>query len=239
MNNLDNPIFGDMLSAMKTLLKEKLSEQAYRILRDMITNCRFLPGSRLNIEQLARDMSISRTPLWEAVNRLVQEGLLVSIPNRGVFAADITPEAALEIYTVRESLEGLAAKLAAGNIHPEAVARMESSLANQYTMAEKRDLIGYSRYDFEFHDVIYELSQNKFLQEMLDFLRGRTRPTMMDFLPLLKPSYKDHCAILESLKSGDGARAEKTIRAHIRRICRQLKKNVSVKGINRSKDDER
>ncbi len=220
---------------MKTILKEKLSEQAYRILRDMITNCRFLPGSRLNIEQLARDMEISRTPLWEAVNRLIQEGLLVSVPNRGVFAADITPEDALEIYTVRESLEGLAARLAAGNIHPEAVARMERTLVSQYEMAEKQDLIGYSRYDFEFHDVIYELSQNRFLQEMLDFLRGRTRPTMMDFIPLLKASYEDHCAILETLKSGDGDRAEKTIRAHIRRICRQLKKNVSVKADKRIK----
>ncbi len=220
---------------MKTILKEKLSEQAYRILRDMITNCRFLPGSRLNIEQLARDMEISRTPLWEAVNRLIQEGLLVSVPNRGVFAADITPEDALEIYTVREALEGLAARLAAGNINPEAVDRMERTLVNQYEMADKQDLIGYSRYDFEFHDVIYELSQNRFLQEMLDFLRGRTRPTMMDFIPLLKASYEDHCAILETLKSGDGARAEKTIRAHIRRICRQLKKNVSVKAGKRVK----
>jgi DNA-binding GntR family transcriptional regulator len=212
---------------MKPILKEKLSEQAYRIIRDMITNCRFLPGSRLNIEQLARDMEVSRTPLWEAVNRLIQEGLLLSVPNRGVFVADITPEAALEIYTVRESLEGLAARLAAANVHPEAVARMETSLARQYEMAETQDLIGYSRYDFEFHDVIYELSKNKFLQELLDFVRARTRPTLMDFIPLLKTSYEDHCAILESLKAGDGTRTEKTIRAHIRRICRQLRKTVA------------
>jgi len=117
---------------MKAVLaKAKLSEQAYHILREMITNCRFQPGARLNIQQLARDMEISRTPLWEAVNRLIQEGLLLSIPNRGVFAAEITPAAALEIYTVRASLEGMAAKLAAGNIRPEAVARMERILARQ------------------------------------------------------------------------------------------------------------
>jgi DNA-binding GntR family transcriptional regulator len=69
---------------MKTVLgKAKLSEQAYRILRDRITNCSFQPGARLNVQQLARDMEISRTPLWEAVNRLIQEGLLLSVPNRG------------------------------------------------------------------------------------------------------------------------------------------------------------
>lgn len=213
---------------MKTVLaKAKLSEQAYRILREMITNCRFQPGARLNIQQLARDMEISRTPLWEAVNRLIQEGLLLSIPNRGVFAAEITPAAALEIYTVRAMLEGLAARLAAGNIHPEAVARMERILDKQYEMVEKRDLIGYSRFDFEFHDAIVELSQNKFLQEMLDFIRGRTQPTRMNFLLLLKVSYGDHRAILEALKARDGARAEKTIKAHVGRISRQLKKTVS------------
>lgn len=212
---------------MKTVLaKAKLSEQAYRVLRDMIINCRFLPGTRLNVQKLARDMEISRTPLWESVNRLIQEGLLLGVPNRGVFVADITPEAALEIYTVRESLEGLAARLAAAHIHPGAVSRMERSLSKQRVMAEKQDLIGYSRHDFEFHDIIYELSANRFLQEMLGFIRGRTRPTLMDFVPLLKASYEDHCAILEALKAKDGARAEKTIRAHIRRICRQLKKNL-------------
>jgi DNA-binding GntR family transcriptional regulator len=215
---------------MKTVLaKAKLSDQAYRILRDMITNCRFQPGARLNVQQLARDMEISRTPLWEAVNRLIQEGLLLSVPNRGVFATEITPEAALEIYTVRASLEGVAAKLAAGNIRPEAVARMERILARQYVMVEKQDLIGYSRYDFEFHDVIYELSQNKFLQEMLDFIRCRTQPTLLNFIPLLKVSYEDHRAILEALKAGEGGRAEKTIKAHVGRICRQLQKNWSPK----------
>jgi len=216
-----------------------LSEQAYRILREMITNSRFLPGSRLNIEQLSRDMEVSRTPLWEAVNRLTQEGLLLSVPNRGVFVADITPEMALEIYTVRASLEGMAAKLAAGNVHADAVERMENSLARQYEMAERQDLIGYSRYDFEFHDVIYELSENKFLQELLGFVRARTRPTLMNFLPLLKASYQDHCAILESLKAGDGVRAEKTIRAHIRRICRQLKRTVSEKRKSESSSKDR
>jgi DNA-binding GntR family transcriptional regulator len=215
---------------MQTVLaKEKLSEQAFRILRAMITNCRFQPGTRLNIEQLARDMEISRTPVWEAVHRLTQEGLLVSIPNRGVFVSDISPEAALEIYAVREVLEGLAARLAAPNIHAEAVVRMEKSLNEQYAMAEKQDLMGYSKHDFDFHDVIYELSENKFLQEMLEIIRSRTRPTSLDFIPLLMASYQDHGAVFEALKAGDGAAAEKTIRFHIRRLIKALKKNNPCK----------
>jgi DNA-binding GntR family transcriptional regulator len=207
------------------LAKEKLSEQAFRILREMITNCRFQPGTRLNIEQLARDLDISRTPVWEAVHRLTQEGLLVSIPNRGVFVSDISPEAALEIYAVREVLEGLAARLAAPNICVEALEKMEKSLEEQYAMAKKQDLLGYSKHDFDFHDVVYELSENKFLQELLEIIRSRTRPTSLDFIPLLMDSYEDHGAVFEALKAGDGASAEKRIRLHIRRLIKALKKD--------------
>ncbi len=212
---------------MKTIIaKLKLSEQAYKVLREMITNCRFLPGTRLNVEQLARDMEISRTPIWEAVNRLIQEGLLVSVPNRGVFVTDITPSEALDIYSVREVLEGLAAKLAAGNIHAEAVVKMENCLARQHESALRQDLVDYSKHDFEFHSVIHELSRNKFLMEMLDFVRGRTLPTSMDFNPLLMSSYEDHREILDALKGGDAVSAERKIRAHVRRIIKTLKKGA-------------
>jgi len=213
---------------MQTVLaKEKLSEQAFRILREMITNCRFQPGTRLNIEQLSRDMEISRTPVWEAVHRLTQEGLLVSIPNRGVFISDISPEAALEMYAVREVLEGLAARLAAPNICAESIEKMEKSLDQQYAIAQEQDLVGYSKHDFDFHGVIYELSENRFLQEMLGIIRSRTRPTSLDFIPLLMDSYHDHVAVFEALKARDGTAAEKTIRFHIRRLIKALKKNCS------------
>lgn len=210
------------------LVKQKLSEQAYRILREMITHYRFQPGARLNIEQLARDMEISRTPIWEAVHRLIQEGLLVGIPNRGVFIEDITREAALEIYTVREVLEGLAARLACQNINEKALARMEKSLKLQHDMTQKPDLVGYSKHDFDFHAVIYELSGNKFLQEMLDAIRSRTRSTSMDFIPLLQLSYQDHMAVLQALKARDAALAERSIRSHVRRLIKVLKEPAAI-----------
>ncbi len=151
-----------------------------------------------------RDMEISRTPIWQAAHQLIQEGLLVSIPNCGVFILDITPEMALEIYTVREVLERLAARLASHNIDEKAVASMEASLKEQYKMTQNQDLVGYSKHDFDFHAVIYEHSGNKFLQEMLDAIRSKTRPTSMNLVPPLLPSYEDHKAVLKALKARDG-----------------------------------
>jgi DNA-binding GntR family transcriptional regulator len=138
---------------------------------------------------------------------------------------ELTPLEALEIYSVREVLEGLAARLAAKNICRDAIARMEDSLIKQHDMVIRQDLIGYSRFDYAFHDVIHELSHNRFLQEMLDFIRGKTRSALMNFKPVMITSYRDHQAILEALKKCDGTLAERTIKAHIRRIIRLLKKS--------------
>lgn len=210
------------------LIKQRLSEQAYHILLEMITNSRFQSGTRLNIERLSREMEVSRTPLWEAVHRLIQEGLLISIPNRGVFIVDITPEKALEIYTVREVLEGLAARLACQNVDNQAIETMEKCLVAQHEMVINEDLVGYSKHDFEFHAAIHQLSGNKFLQEMLNAIRSKTRPASMNFIPLLRYSFNDHLTILKSLKSRDVTTTERVMKSHIRRLIRVLKKQMSL-----------
>ena len=101
---------------MAKLQREKLSNQIYAVLKEMIADHRFLPGARLNIESIARELDVSRTPVWEAVRRLEQEGLVEDIHNRGVFMSYLTAEKALDLYAVREVLEGMAARLAAGRI---------------------------------------------------------------------------------------------------------------------------
>jgi DNA-binding GntR family transcriptional regulator len=111
----------------------------------MIAEHRFLSGSRLNVEELARKLGASRTPIWEAVRKLEQEGLLRSIPNRGVFLMELTPKAAIELYTVRVVLEGMAAKLAISRITNQTLAKMEQSLERQAAIVNKADLLAYSR----------------------------------------------------------------------------------------------
>jgi DNA-binding GntR family transcriptional regulator len=63
---------------------------------------------------------------------------------------------------------------------------------------------------------------------MLEVIRGRIRPTALDFRPMLTASYQDHQAVLAALKAGDGPAAERTIRAHIRRLIKNLKKNIAA-----------
>jgi len=209
---------------MQKVSKQRLSDQIYGIIKDMISAHRFQPGARVNIEGIAKEVGASRTPVWEAVHRLMQEGLLENIPNRGVFMASLTPKMAFELYTVRETLEGLAARLAVQNITDKAITKMTRCLSEQYEVVNKHDLIGYSKLDFEFHSIMYDACGNRILQEMLESIKSKMRPLSMHIAPILSHLYNDHCRILEAFKVKDNALAEEAFRSHNRRLLEEIEK---------------
>lgn len=217
--------------------RQRLSSQVYSILKEMITNYRFRPGMRLNIEELARQMGASHTPVWEAVHRLIQEGLLKNIPHRGVFIPELTPETAIELYTVRAALEGLAARLAVGRTNSEAIRDISAILKQQLALIQKRDLIGYSKLSFDFHTRVHELCGNRTLQEMLESLKDKMRTIAVDIEPILPRLYQDHFEILNAFKAKDPERAEAAFRAHNFSMIRQIEsatKNVASKQAEKS-----
>ena len=206
--------------------KERLSNQVYSILKEMIADYRFKPGTRINIEQLTKELGTSRTPVWEAVHRLIQEGLLTNIPNRGVFMVELTPRTSLELYTVREALEGLAARLAVQNIDDRLLRKMKKNLDEQFRVVQKKDLVGYSRLDFGFHAIVYEACGNTILQEMLETIKSKMRPIAMHIDPVLVQLYNEHLEIFSALKKRDPQKAERAFRVHNRHIIEQIKTSL-------------
>ena len=206
--------------------KERLSNQVYSILKEMMANYRFKPGTRINIEQLTKELGTSRTPVWEAVHRLIQEGLLTNIPNRGVFMVELTPRTSLELYTVREALEGLAARLAVQNIDEKILKRMKKNLEEQSRVVRKKDLVAYSRLDFDFHATVYEACGNTILQEMLETIKSKMRPIAMHIDPMLLQLYGEHLEIFDALRKRDPQKAERAFRVHNRHIIEQIKASL-------------
>lgn len=215
---------------MVKIVRERLSNQVYLVLKEMIANYRFQPGVRLNIEQLARELGTSRTPVWEAVHRLVQEGLLMNITNRGVFIVELSPRAALELYTVREVLEGLAARLAAENADGKTLKKMEKCLDEQEKVVHRKDLVGYSHLDFDFHAHIYEMSDNQALRELLETIRGRMRTVAVHIRSILPELYEDHRRIMEAINAGDPDRAEGAFKKHNLRVIKHIRKSMTPEG---------
>lgn len=191
-----------------------LGEQVYQFLKQKIANYRFVPGRRLNVEELTRDLGVSRTPVWEAIRRLESEGLVKNEPKRGVMLVELTPKSAMELYTVREALEGLAIRFAVDRMDEKTLKKMGQSLEKQKKAIARKDLVAYSQLDFEFHGFIYEKCDNALLQEMLETIKERARPITMLITPILSDLFRDHLLILEALKCKDGEKAEEIIHRH-------------------------
>jgi DNA-binding GntR family transcriptional regulator len=216
-----------MDSSVNRIKKLNLGDQVCQVLKQMIANHRFVPGSHLNVEKLTRDLGVSRTPVWEAIRRLEQEGFVRNEPKKGVRILELTPETAMELYAVREALEALAVRSAVGTMGKEILDGMARCLRRQKGVIRKKDLVGYSELDFEFHGAIYGSCGNRTLQDLLETLKNRSRPIGFHITPLLPRLYQDHVAILEALREGDADRAEKAIRDHNRTILEKIKEDMS------------
>ncbi len=208
---------------MYPLPRTNLNSQVYDVLKEMIADQRFNPGSYINVEQLTHELGVSRTPVWEAIRRLEQEGIVVHTPHRGVRVPELTREMAVELYVVREVLEGLAARLGAERAGPEIIARMEECLADQALIVEQGDAVAYSRSDHQFHLLIYEASGNRLLKEVLEALRYKARPLAFRLAPHFREFLNFHREILRGFREQDRHVAEQAVHRHNERMLELIR----------------
>ena len=205
------------------VVKSNLNTQVYDILKEMIADQRFLPGSSLNVEKLTQELGVSRTPIWEAIRRLEQEGIVAHTPHKGVRVVELTRKMALELYEVRETMEGFAARLGAERANQTLVNRMKKILAEQLTVVEKEDAVAYSRTDHEFHLLVYEACGNDLLKDILEGLRYRALPLAFKLSPHFAEFYNFHQQIVTAFENKDGTEAEAAMRKHNQRMLELLK----------------
>jgi DNA-binding GntR family transcriptional regulator len=130
--------------------------------------------------------------------------------------AVLTPQKALELYAVRQVLEGMAARLAAIRIDQKSLALMTECLKQQQLVVKQQNLNEYSKLDFQFHAIVYEMCGNVYLQEMLEAIKNKMRPIQLSIQvePVLPRLYEDHVNLLNALRAHDPDKAEKVFREH-------------------------
>ena len=200
-----------------------VGQSVYRALQGLLLRHRFVPGQKLNVEALARDLGVSRTPVCEALKKLEVEGVVQTRPRKGVYVTALDVEKAREIYVVREAVEGLAARLAAGHITAAELRGLERSLDAQAAAGAAGDVPAFSRADIEFHNAIVHASRNDTLIRILRSLYGQIlvlRLQTMNLKGRMRPSVREHQRIFAALKSGDPDRAEAAARRHMRMVLR-------------------
>lgn len=212
---------------MKKLRRSNLSVDAYAFVRELfVDGDRYEPGGKISVEELSRELGVSRTPLWGAINRLEAEGIVEVVPRQGVYLIAYDPQKALEIYTAREALEGMAARLAADRITERTVATLTASIAEQRACLARGDVDGYSAATLAFHQEILRIAGNATLERMLQsvFAQIKTMRVQQKYFPTHLPkSCDDHETLLAALRAHDPDRAEAEARSHIRDLADQIR----------------
>ena len=197
------------------------SEFVYTRLKALIKERQIQPGQRLREADIAARLGVSRTPVREAMHRLISERLLVLSPTRGIAVAELDRQQVLELYEVREFLEGAAARYAA----------QHASVIEIQTL---RDMLGESRlntddpprhaaFNRRFHAAICAASHNRYLQLALSGLAdslGLVRGTTFEVPGRPELVYEEHLAIIDAIERRDAEGAEQAARDHIRKAGR-------------------
>jgi len=215
----------------KKLVRSNLSEDAYTFLRDLFINgSRYNPGEKISVEELSRELGVSRTPLWSAINRLEAEGIVEIAPRLGVYLIEYDPERVLDIYLAREALEGMAARLAAEKITDRQLALLRANVAQQHTFLEQEEVEGYYTIAVDFHEQLVRAAQSVTLERLLASIFAQIRAMRVQRKsspPMHLPqSCDDHDKLLAALEKKDPDLAEQVMRAHIRDLTAQIRQEV-------------
>lgn len=145
-------------------------DQAVKHLTDRIMSGRIKPGERLNESLLSQQLGISRAPIREALQQLLEQGLVVNIPRRGMFVVSLTDEDAQKINSLRLILETEALRLATVHITPPKVKKLSDLLKKIENPKPSSTLPETIWLDEEFHRTIWSSSGNEYLEKTLTSL---------------------------------------------------------------------
>jgi len=197
------------------------TEKVYKILQEDIIERRLLPGQRLVERELIGRLGVSKTPVREALARLERDGLVKGSLHQSAVVARILRKDAVEIYDLREVLEGLAAKNAAEKITPEKVEELHSIIKLSEDCIKENNLKEYARLDLQFHHLVGIISENERLCEMMRQLRDQARILMSTSMTLpgrgAKISLSEHKKIVEAIVNQNPDLAKEMAKEHIRK----------------------
>jgi DNA-binding GntR family transcriptional regulator len=203
-----------------------LKEAVYQRLKEGIIRGEISAGSKLVETQISRELGVSRTPLREAISRLGQEGLLEVVPRRGTFVHKHSLNEILESLEIRETLEGLAARLAARHATPEIIQKMKNCFSGFSPKNVERSIRDYAQQNVRFHHLVIQASQNQRLIGIIRNLYDQMDLVRLHTIVLpgrARKSLSEHREIIRLIEKKKGDLAEKRLRLHIRDLRKAVR----------------
>ena len=211
---------------MKTKAHASLTEKAYRVLVQRIVTLDLPPGSILTESSLIQELQIGRTPIREAVQRLIAEGLVTHLHHRGMLVADIGAADVQEIYEFRAQIEGFAARLAATRMTAteiEEIQRIHAEMDRSMTDMDPETFLAQDR---RFHELLAHSARNRYVERVL--LRIYNLHLRLWYFLFkkqggLSETVHQHQEVIQALVRRNADEAELAMRAYVMRLARQIR----------------
>ncbi|MGE5618703.1 MAG: GntR family transcriptional regulator [Sphingomonadaceae bacterium] len=205
-------------SALKLDLDHSNGTKVYLALKQSIIANQFVPGEALVEQKLADLYQVSRTPVREALQRLAKDGLVEMVPRRGAFVARLSLEDAVEIFRMREALEGMAARLAASAMAESEIDRLERVLREAASSPAPERLRAMYEAGGTLHEAILQASGSPRMRaavnQLLDQIT-RLRMVAIRASGRIEESFDQHLGIVEALRRRDPDGCEREMRSHL------------------------
>jgi DNA-binding GntR family transcriptional regulator len=221
------------LNVEKIRTPSSLSERAYEAIKESILETdvtKVNDEDRIDERGLSESLGISRTPVREAINRLVIEGFLKVLPRKGIYVVKKTKKEILEILLVRAVLEGMAARLATEHVTDEEIQKMKELFLPFSESSSGGRFIKYADANIVFHELVLRTSQCGKLIELagnlFDHIRWIRFRTIV-FEDRFSKMQKEHMAIIEALEKREPGLAEKRMRFHIEGLAKYIEEKVN------------
>lgn len=195
-----------------------LRDKAYEALKTKIITCELRPGEAITVANLAEHVGLGRTPVIQAVDRLVTDGLVEVMPRKGIVVAPISLNEIFDIIEVRILNECQAARWAADKVTKADLAALQANLDAMRAASEARDIDRLIHLDREFHRLISAAAGNPVLAEFLGNLHDRA--VRFWFVSMRAPDHNarvcnQHATLIDAFRRHDPDAAEAAMRAHI------------------------
>lgn len=210
-----------------------LHSRVFNQIRNDILNGVYEPGDNLIETKLSEEMGVSRTPVREALRQLELEGLVQSVPNKGVTVKGVSEQDIQDIYTIRMLIEGLAARWAAEKITPSELEELKEAVELEEFYTKKNDYGHLLKFDTRFHDIIFRASKSMPLMHTLSTFHHyvqKARKASMSSPRRAEEVLEEHKAILQAIIDKDAEKAEQLTTQHV--------KNASSNLLNKAGKDQ-
>ena len=209
------------------MAQDTRKHKAYHFLRNAILNQRYAPGQPLVESAIANELSISRTPVREAIRELSREGLVETNSNRRAIVRALTTDELLDIFDIKIRLEGLCASHAAERSARATAQELARATKAMAAAAKTRNREAYLAADESYHAAIYAGAQSERVKQIITDLNAqwhRMRQGMAAIESRMETAVEEHRRIAEAIGAGDAQAAETAMRVHLENLRDEIRR---------------